>query len=143
MLAPPNFSLLLVMACFWLVFLLVRSQLVKPLGALLDQRERQISDAQRSFDRAQQALRDTLERCERELAEVGAEAHRERAAQRAAGESARRAALDAARLQAQERLAALTGALEIASAAARISLRERSLELARELASRLIGRRVA
>jgi F0F1-type ATP synthase membrane subunit b/b' len=143
MLAPPNLSLLLVMACFWLVFLLVSSQLVKPLGMLLDERERQISGSQQSFERAQQALRDTLARCERELAEVGAEAQRERAAQRTAGESARRAALDAARLLAQERLTALTSALETASADARHSLRERSQELARELASRLIGRRVA
>jgi F0F1-type ATP synthase membrane subunit b/b' len=143
MLALPNLSVLLVMACFWLVFLLVRSQLVKPLGALLDERERQISSSQQSFVRAQQTLRDTLSRCERELAEVGAEAQRERASERAAGESARRAALDAARLQAQERLAAVAGALEIASAEARQSLHERSRELAGELASRLAGRRVA
>ena len=42
MFAPPNYSLFLVMACFWLVYLLVSTQLVKPLGRVLDEREARI-----------------------------------------------------------------------------------------------------
>jgi F0F1-type ATP synthase membrane subunit b/b' len=142
-LGTPNLSLLLIMACFWAVFLLVTTQLVRPLGALLDERERQVREAREQHETARQTVADAIARCERELAAGSAEAGKQRAALRAQGESARRAALEAARAQAQERLALFGNELEQAARDARASLRERSAELARELASRLLGRRVA
>ena len=143
MLGTPNLSLLLIMACFWAVFLLVTTQLVRPLGALLDERERQVREAREQHETARQTVADAIARCERELAAGSAEAGKQRAALRAQGESARRKALEAARAQAQERLALFGSELEHAARDARASLRERSAELARELASRLLGRRVA
>ena len=143
MLAPPNLSLFLIMACFWLVFLLVSSQLVKPLGAVLDERERRVKSSQEGFDAAQYALREALARCEKELIETGAGAQRQRLAERAAGEASRRAQLDAARGIAHERLAALQRELDDASMVARKTLRESAGLLAHELASQLVGRRVS
>jgi len=141
--APPNLSLLLIMACFWMVFFLVATQLVKPLGAVLDERARRLEESKETLFGTQERFSAAVARCERELAAAASEAARERATQRAAGESARRAALDAARVQAQARLTELSGELEAASAAARAQLRTSSQALARELADRLVGRRLA
>jgi F-type H+-transporting ATPase subunit b len=140
---PPNYSLLLVMACFWLVYLVVSSQLVKPLGRLLDERERRVRTAREAFEQAGKAFADAVARCERELSVAASEGQRERASLRAAGDAARRARLEGARADAQQRLARLAAELEEASHAARAGLRARAGELARELASRLVGRSVA
>jgi F0F1-type ATP synthase membrane subunit b/b' len=142
-LAPPNLSLLLIMACFWLVYLLVRTQFLKPLGALLDQRERQIRDAREAFSGARQQLDEAITRCERDLAQAAAEAQKERATIRVAGEAKRRECLEEARVQGQERLAALAAELERSTREARDSLRLRGRDLSHELAERLLGRRIA
>jgi F-type H+-transporting ATPase subunit b len=142
-LAPPNFSLLLVMACFWLVFLLVATQLVKPLGRLLDERERRDREAREGLEAAQSRLEAAVDRCEREVAAAAVEAQRERTGLRGSGEAARRAKIDQARTQAQEHLARFDVELQQAAAQGRERLREHAGELARELASRLVGRSVA
>jgi F-type H+-transporting ATPase subunit b len=142
-LALPNYSLLLVMACFWLVFLLVSTQLVRPLGRLLQEREGRIDAARVGHERARAELTEAMARCDREVASAAAEAQKDRAALRAAGEAARRARLDETRAQVQTRLATLGAELDEASRAARAVLRERGAEMARELASRLAGRRLA
>jgi F0F1-type ATP synthase membrane subunit b/b' len=81
-------------------------------------------------------------RCD-ELSAAASEGQRERASLRATGDTERRRRIETARGEVQQRLARLSGELEEASRAARAALRERSGELARELASRLLGRRVA
>jgi F-type H+-transporting ATPase subunit b len=139
----PNYSLLLVMACFWVVFWLVATQLVGPVGRILDERERRNRAAAETLETAQHRLEEALTRCERELAVAAAEAQKDRSALRTAGEQARRAKLEAARERSQERLAQLDVELRAASAEARGRLRERCGELAHEIAVRLLGRRVA
>lgn len=143
MLALPNYSLLLVMACFWLVYLVVSTQLVKPLGRLLNERGERIRTARETHERALAALAEAVARCERELAAAAGDGQKARAALRAAGEAARRGRLEEARSQVQQRLARLDAELDEASRGARASLREQTSGLARELASRLAGRRVA
>jgi len=142
-LALPNLSLLLVMACFWLVYLVVSTQLVGPLGRLLAERERRVREARDGHERARAALADAVARCERDLASAAAEGQKARAALRAAGETARRARLEEARAQLQQRLARLDAELADVARVARAALRERASGLARDLASRLIGRSVA
>ncbi|MFH1177153.1 MAG: hypothetical protein V1750_07075 [Acidobacteriota bacterium] len=143
MIAPPNLSLLLIMACFWAVYLLVRTQFLKPLGALLDLREKQVREARDGFASAQQTLAESLARCERELAQAAAEAQQDRARLRAAGEAKRREQLDRARAQGQALLAAHGAELEEATRQARDTLRVHARELSRALAERVLGRRVA
>jgi len=140
---PPNLSLLLIMACFWLVYLLVRTQFLKPVGALLDQREQQVRSAAETFSKAKEELGDAVARCERELVQAAAEGQKVRSTLRGEGEAARRARLEAARQQGQQRLAALAGELGAATDEARAALRARSGELARALAERLVERRIA
>jgi F-type H+-transporting ATPase subunit b len=141
--ALPNSSLFLVMACFWLVYLVVSTQLVKPLGRLLDEREARIKAAREVHEHARRALEEAVGRCERELAVAASEGQRQRASLRASGDEERRRKLDAARGDVQQRLARLAAELDEASRAARETLRQRSSQLARELASHLLGRSVA
>ncbi|HLE60082.1 MAG TPA: ATP synthase F0 subunit B [Thermoanaerobaculaceae bacterium] len=143
MFGPPNYSLFLVMACFWLVYLLVSTQLVKPLGRVLDERDATIRAGRDAYDQARQSLEEAVARCERKLSVAASEGQRERASLRATGDEERRRRIEAARGQAQQRLAQLSGELDEASRAARAVLRERSAQLARELAGRLLGRSVA
>lgn len=139
----PNLSLLLIMACFWAVFFLVSSQLVKPLGALLEERKRIVREGAELLGAAQNEARQALARCEQQLTEAAVEGQRERLAQRQQGEAARRARLDAAREEGHQRLAQLAAELDQVSREARSHLRDRSRELALDLASRLLGRRLA
>lgn len=143
MISAPNLSLLLIMACFWLVYLLVSTQFLKPVGALLDEREKRVRSAREAFDAAKKQLDEAIAGCERELAQAAAEGQKARAGLRAEGEATRRARLDAARQQGQERLAVLSGELDKATEEARAALRARSGEVARSLVERLLERRVA
>ena len=97
--SPPNLSLILIMACFWLVYLLVTTQFLKPVGSLLDQRESQIRTARETFAQAKEQLGEAIARCERDLAQAAGEGQKVRATLRAEGESVRRARLEAARQQ--------------------------------------------
>ncbi len=143
MISAPNLSLLLIMACFWLVYLLVATQFLKPVGRLLDQRETQVRTAREAFDKAKRELAEALTRCEHELAQAAGQGQKTRAELRAAGEAARRAKLDVARKQGQERLAALGVELVSVTDEARTALRARCRELGRALAERLVERRIA
>jgi len=131
------------MACFWLVYLVVSTQMVGPLGRLLYERAQRIHEAHEAYERSRAALADAVARCERELAGAASEGQKARATLRAAGEASRRARLEQARDQVQQRLAKLDRELDDAARAARATLREKAVTLARELASRLIGRSVA
>ena len=90
MLALPNYSLLLIMACFWLVYLLVSTQLVKPLGRLLEEREGRIEAARSTNEKARAELAEAMARCDRDVAGAAAEAQRERAAAIRPSRSSRR-----------------------------------------------------
>ena len=142
MIAPPNASVFFVVACFLVTYLVVSRLLVKPLSAMLDERQRRAGEARGGYDAASTGLKDALARCEKELAGASAQAGRERLALRADGESIRAARLAAAREQAAGTLSGVGRELDTASAAARALLREKTTVLARELADRLLGRRV-
>jgi F0F1-type ATP synthase membrane subunit b/b' len=137
---PPDLSLIFIMLCFWAVFFVVSSQIVKPLGRVLDEREALSRGARQRLEEARSALQAAMARTENELAAASVEATRERASMRAEGEATRRARLDAARERSQQTLARLGQDLDQASAEARAGLRASTEHLARELASRLLGR---
>lgn len=142
MITPPDLSLVFIMLCFWAVFFVVSTQLVKPLLRILDQREEQAAGARRDLEATRAAFQQAMAASERELAAASVEATKERAALRAEGEASRRARLDAARELAQQRLARLASELDETAAAARAGLRAQTSQLARELAARILGRSV-
>ena len=138
--APPDFSLLFIVACFWLVYLVVSRLLVKPLGEMLEERRRRAVGARENLDEAQLTLKDALARCERELASAGLDAGKQRQGLREEGENVRAARLASAREQGQLMLTALAAELDAAAQTARASMRAQAGVLARELADRLGGR---
>jgi len=139
---PPDLSLLFIMLCFWAVFFVVSTQLVRPLLRILDQREQQVRGARQDLEASRAQLQQAVAASEHELAAAAIEATRERAALRAEGETSRRARLDAARTLAQQRLSGLATELDEAAAAARAGLKAQTAQLARELASQVLGRSV-
>ncbi|HPC82409.1 MAG TPA: ATP synthase F0 subunit B [Thermoanaerobaculaceae bacterium] len=142
MITPPDLSLLFIMLCFWAVFFVVSTQLVRPLLRILDQREQQVRGARQDLEASRAQLQQAVAASEHELAAAAIEATRERAALRAEGETSRRARLDAARTLAQQRLSGLATELDEAAAAARAGLKAQTAQLARELASQVLGRSV-
>ena len=46
---PPNLSLLFVMVCFWMTLWLVQRYLIRPVGAVVDDRQRRLDDAQQEW----------------------------------------------------------------------------------------------
>lgn len=142
MITPPDLSLVLIMLCFWAVFFVVSTQLVRPLLRILDQREQQAEGARHDLETTRTRLQEAMAASEREMVAASVEATRERAALRAEGEASRRARLDGARELAQQRLAGLARELDEAAASARVGLRTQASQLARELAAQVLGRRV-
>ena len=140
MITPPDLSLVLVMLCFWAVFFVVSTQLVRPLLRILDQREQQAQGARHDLETTRTRLREALAASERELAAASVEAARERAALRAEGEASRRDRLDGARELAQQRLAGLTRELDEVATSLRSGLRTEVGRLAQELAAHVLGR---
>lgn len=143
MITPPDFSVFLIMLCFWAVFFVVSKQIVKPLLSILDTREQLTEGARTRLDGIRAAFASAMTESERELAAASAEATRERGAMRAEGEAMRRARLEAARAQAHEALARLGNELDESASHARASVPALARQLARELASRVLGRRLA
>lgn len=142
MITPPDFSVFFIMLCFWAVFFVVSAQIVKPLLSILDAREQETEGARSRLEGIRTAFAAAMAESERELAVASAEATRERGAMRSEGETRRRARLDAAREQAHETLARLKNELDESTQKARIGLRTRATQLARELATQLLGRRL-
>jgi F0F1-type ATP synthase membrane subunit b/b' len=140
--SAPNFSLLLIMACFWVIYFIVKGQLITPLGKILDEREHRRRGAQEDIDATRAAFEAAVSRCEKELADAASAAQKRRAEQRSAGEATRRARLEAARTEGHSRLAALVAEIDRAAEAARQELRARASELSRALVARLLGRRL-
>lgn len=143
MITPPDFSVFFIMLCFWAVFFVVSSQIVKPLLSILDAREQETEGARTRLEGVRTAFAAAMAASERELAVASSEATRERGAIRSEGEAMRRARLDATRKQTHEALARLKNELDESTREARLGLRTRATQLARELATQLLGRRLA
>lgn len=138
----PNYSFLLVVACFWLAYWVVHRQLVKPVLHILEEREKRYSSGLRAFEEAKTAWEAAMRQRESELAQAAAESQKERLQLRALGEQLRREKLEAARQEAQKRLNAFLQALEEETERARENLPAIVNTGARELATKLLGRPV-
>ena len=140
---PPNLSLILIMACFWVALWIVYRFLVRPVGNVISERRRRVDDAQSEWSAKNEEYRVALVRVEDEVGAAAREAAKRRDAARQRAMEERQATLDAARAQADERLAEVLKSLDNETEAARADLRNRARELARLLAGRLLGRELA
>ncbi|HSL17354.1 MAG TPA: hypothetical protein VLB51_05565 [Methylomirabilota bacterium] len=140
---PPNLSLILVMICFWITYWLIQKFLLKPVGAVLAERNRKIEGAETEWQTKHQEYLDATARLETELAEAARSAAAVREQQRQAALERRKALLTTTREQADARLERAIEELRTDASSARTELDKRARELARAFASQLLGREVA
>jgi F0F1-type ATP synthase membrane subunit b/b' len=135
--------LILVMVCFWVTLWVVNRFLLHPVGTVISERRRRIDGAQQEWSAKNEEYLAAVARVEDEVAAAAREGSSIRADARQRAMDERQATLDQARARADERLAQVLGELDEDAAAARSDLRRRAEELARLLASRLLGRELA
>jgi F-type H+-transporting ATPase subunit b len=139
----PDLSLLLMMAIFWATFFVLRASVFKPIGDILEERERSIADAETRLADAVEGQKAAAAELDRRLTEARREAMSRREALRQEAMARRQARLDEAREKARASAAEAQGRLEGEIAAAREQLRASGRELAAEIAGGVLGRKVA
>lgn len=140
---PPNFSLLIVMVCFWLTFWLIQKFLLKPVGGVLAERKGRIEGAENEWQSKHQEYLDETARLETELENAAKGAAKVRNDLRQQALDRRQAVLTTARQQADGKLDEAMSVLASEADAARTDLKVSATELARVYASKLLGREVS
>lgn len=140
---PPNLSLVIVMICFWVGFFLIQKFLLKPVGAVLEERRRRIDGAEAEWQSKHQEYLGETARLEGELEEAAKAAARSRNDLRQQALERRQALLETAREKADGKLDQAMTELDGEASAARAELEARARELATLFASRLLGREVS
>jgi len=138
--SPPDLSLILIMVCFWATLWIVHRFLIRPVGTVIGERRRRLDDAQQEWSAKNEEYLAAVSRVEDEVSAAAKDAARIRADARQHAMDARQTALDQAHARADERLLGVLDTLAKDAEAARSDLRSRAEDLARLLASRLLGR---
>jgi F-type H+-transporting ATPase subunit b len=141
--SPPDVSLIFIMVCFWATLWIVHRFLVRPVGTVIGERRRRIDDAQQEWSAKNEEYLAAVSRVEEEISAAAKDAARIRADARQHAMDDRQEVLDQARARADERLLGVLETLDRDADAARSDLRSRAEDLARLLASRLLGRELA
>jgi F-type H+-transporting ATPase subunit b len=139
----PDLSLLLVMVIFWATYVVLRVFVLKPLGAILGEREETIAGATAAISAALESEKETLAGIDRHLTEARRDALAARHAARADANAKRQAMLDAARANASTLAAEAQAKLDAEITAARSELARNARATAVEIASLALGRRIA
>jgi len=125
---------------FLLLIYPVNRLLVRPLLAVMDERERRTAGAEGEVDALRGEAADSHKRIEAAMLETRARAQSRRAAILAEGETDERGLLDAARADAMQAFEGVRAAVESELGSARAALETDARELAREAAERILGR---
>ena len=139
----PDMSLLLVLIIFWATYLVLRTFLLSPLGAVLAERERRVEAARAAADAALERQREVAADLDRRLTEARREALAHRDAVRAAAGERRQALLDDARDRARAAANDAQARIDAEAVAARTQLGAEAKALAAEIAAYALGRKVA
>ena len=139
----PDLSLLLVMVIFWATYVVLRVFVLKPLGSILEERERTIAGATAALSAALDQEKETLDGIDRRLTEARREALAARHAARADANAKRQAMLEDARTKARAAVAEAQAKLDREVGAARVELGKNARTTAAEIASVALGRRIA
>ena len=139
----PDLSLLLVMAIFWATYAVLRVFILKPLGGILDGRERGVTEATAALAGMLEKEKETLAGIDERLTQARREALAARQAARGEANAKRQAILEAAHEKARRAAEDSRARLEKDVAAARAELARGARATAAEIASRALGRRIA
>ncbi len=143
MIQLPDLSLLVIAALFWATYWVLRQKVFKPLGGILDGRERAISSASSALTKALESEKETLAEIDRRMTEARRQAMAAKDATRQAAARRRQELLDAAREKARGWMTEAQRGLDTDIASAREQLRLQASALGAEIASRVLGRRIA
>ncbi len=139
----PDLSLLLVMVIFWATYVVLRGFVLKPLGAILEERERAVLGATAALAAALDQEKETLAGIDRRLTEARREALAARHAARADANTKRQAILEDARAKARAAAEDAQAKLDREIGVARSELAKGARATAVEIASFALGRRIA
>ena len=139
----PDLSLLLIMVVFWATYVVLKVFVLRPLGAILGERERAVSGATAALSAALDREKETRAGIDRRLTEARREALAARHAARADANARRQAMLDAAREKARAAVAEAQAKLDLEIGVARADLAKNARATAVEIASLALGRRIA
>lgn len=140
--SPPNYSLLLIMICFWVAYWLVKRYLIDAVGGVSEERELRIRTADEEWAARHEEYELALQKVESRLDGALRQASQRRKQLRQEALGKRQELLEATHEKAESRLEAALKELAEAAEAARAELRASAHSLARELASRLLEREV-
>ena len=139
----PDLSLLVVMAIFWATYWVLRVWVFKPLGAILEEREHLSARAAEALRVALEKEREAVAEVDRRLNDARRDVMTAREAARQVSSARRQEILDRARAEAQKAVTAAQDRLDAAVARTRDELRAAAEEMALEIASAALGRKVA
>ncbi len=139
----PDLSLLLVMAIFWATYAVLRVFILKPLGGILEGRERAIQESTAALSGMLEKEKETLAGIDERLTQARREALAARQAARGEANAKRQEILEAAREKARRAALEAQAGLEKDVSAARSELARNARATAVEIASRALGRRIA
>ena len=139
----PDLSLLLVMVIFWATYVVLRVFVLKPLGSILEERERTVAGATAALSEALDHEKETLAEIDKRLTEARKEALAARQAARADANAKRQTMLVDARAKAQAAMADAQARLDGEIGVARSELAKNARATAAEIASLALGRRIA
>jgi F0F1-type ATP synthase membrane subunit b/b' len=139
----PDLSLFLIMAIFWATYAVLRMFVLKPLGSILEERERAVASSTAALAAMLDQEKETLLGIDRRLTEARRDALAARHAARAEANAKRQAVLDGAREKARLAAVDAQGRLEKEIEAARSELAKTARATAVEIASLALGRRIA
>ena len=132
-------SLLVIMAIFWVTYVILRVCFFKPMVALLEEREGRVSTAQQTWEQASAETQKKLDEERALLAETRRRAMSARAERRREAQEHRLATLAEVKKAVQAELAEASAAIDRQVRAERQTLAERVRGLADDIVQRLLG----
>jgi len=141
--SPPNYSLLLIMVCFWVTYWLVKRYLIDAVGGVVEERQQRIDTADEEWAARHEEYELALQKIEARMDDAFRQASQRRAELRQEAMGRRQEIVEAAHAEAGSRLESALNELSEAAQAARAELRSTARTLGRELVSRLLEREVS
>jgi F0F1-type ATP synthase membrane subunit b/b' len=139
----PDVTLLYVLLAFAITYVILKRHLFVPLSRILDQREAEAKEAERLYADSREELRGAVAAAEQKLSVARREGLKAREDLRAEGMAHLERELERARRASATSLEEAARTIEAQSKSAGADLAERAVALARTLAEKILGRKIA
>lgn len=139
----PDYSLLVVMAIFIANYWVVRAFFLKPVNAVIVERERDITGAEKLYEEAIARFNEATAEMEAKLQQTRREASSVREQFRTQAAAHRTSVVEKTRREAEEIVGTADAELKASTVQAREQILREADALARQAATRILGRQVA